>query len=429
MNKGTKTALIALALVGVSSVLLSYRLTALDAVDVADEQEIVVTEAVSEAHAAGRSRAEVVIGTLDRSDAVVDLTARVCSDQLTLSADQGFVVESRPEVGDPRRTWQEQPITSGASHEDYEDIESLEDVDFSESAIYLPDGCIGFHRRKTEPGGSLVLSWPTNLFGDGADEAIIEVSRTTRAPLSGPDRGIVGLFFLVAIVLLIAGQVTTAHPGPPKWTGWQATGVMGAFLAASVVFGMIAALGAGGPLSVYIMMLAITITYLGTAVWLAWNHVPWEPLAALAFHRISRSKFVAAAGFGFAAAILAVALLSWVPRGESEMTRILEPSSGLLRVAAMALIAPWAEELLLRGVLYGALERKAGPIAAVIGSASVFSILHFAQHLGSLGPWLVVTVTGLILSMVRWYTGSTVGSTVSHLVYNACLIVPALAVG
>ena len=415
MNRGSAIALIALALVVAASILLSFRLTDLDAFDVVADHEIIVSEAVAEASETQQDRVTVAIGELQASDDLIDLTVRVCSDDVELSPSMDIVLESRPGSSELTASWRAESIV----------IEDTEETDFAENAVYLPDDCIGFHRRDVEVGGELMLSWPAALFDDSLPSAELQVNRTSRAPLGKPDRGIVGLFFIAALVLLLAGQVT-ARAGENKWTGWQAMGVMGAFLVATIA---LSPLGFGGPISLFVMMLASTGAYLFTALSIAWSHNPRSPLSALAFHGIPARKVAASVGFGVAAALLAVFLLSWAPRGESEMTRILEPSTGLLRVAALALIAPWAEEFLLRGVLYGALERKAGPIGAIIGSASVFSLLHLAQHLGSLGPWLVVTLTGLILSMVRWYTGSTVGSTISHLVYNAVLIAPALALG
>jgi len=108
---------------------------------------------------------------------------------------------------------------------------------------------------------------------------------------------------------------------------------------------------------------------------------------------------------------------------------MLDPSSGILQVAALALVEPWAEEIMLRGVVYGALERRGGALLAILGSAGVFSLLHAAQHIGNLGPWAVVSLTGLILSCVRWWSGSVLGSVVAHLVYNALLLAPIFAVG
>ena len=105
-----------------------------------------------------------------------------------------------------------------------------------------------------------------------------------------------------------------------------------------------------------------------------------DALAGLAFHRTKFRDWVAAAAIGVLMAVGASMILMLLPQGESPMTRTIATSGGLLSVFILALIAPWAEEFLLRGVIYGALERRGGAMLAVFGTAGIFSLLHCRHH-------------------------------------------------
>lgn len=359
-------------------------------------------------------RAEHPLEDLDERANPIDLTVRLCSEDIVLPHDDDFFLVARSGDGE---VWRESPLD--------QEPETTE-VDFDTANVYIPDGCIAFNHRGPQTRSELFFEWPLHRFDDDLDTDTLQVHIHGRRPLGPLDSGVVGAFLLVAFILLAAGQRTTIADRPAPWNGLQATGVLTTFLLSGVVFGVLVP---EQPVFGFLAMLAVTLSYVGIAFAIGAKHNPKSPLAALAFHRISASKLFVSVAVGFGAAVVAVSLLTLAPKGESEMTRLIEPSAGLLKITALALMAPWAEEFLLRGVIYGALDKKAGPFVAVIGSAAVFSILHLGQHIGSLGPWLVVTVTGLILSGVRWYTGSTVGSTISHLMYNVLLIIPAMLYG
>ena len=81
---------------------------------------------------------------------------------------------------------------------------------------------------------------------------------------------------------------------------------------------------------------------------------------------------------------------------------------------ATSLLAPFAEELALRAVLYGWLRRHAGPLLSALVSAMVFAMLH-----GSLillpGTFLV----GLVLAWVYERSGSLLPCILLHGCFNA----------
>lgn len=349
------------------------------------------------------------LGDMNSTSHSLDLSVTVCPETGELAEDTGIQLACLDQAG--VSLWQRPPlgVEPGAA-------------DPAGSTVYRADGCIAFHRRDTIERCALTLSW-TNAYAADRDTSI-EVLQSTRLPLGPTDRAIVLLFALGAILLLLAGQRTPSRE--PQWTAVEATAVLVVFFVASVIFG---AAAVGGALAGMLAMLAIHASYLGFAATRGRRHTPDAPLAAFAFNRVQPKALALCALVGVLTAVGAAVLLQALPHGESAMTEALRPSAGLLRLAALALVAPWAEELLIRGVIYGALQRASGHLAAVVGSTLLFSLLHVQQHVGSLGPWMVVTLTGLILSLVRWRTGSTAGSTVAHLAYNALLITPSFLLG
>jgi membrane protease YdiL (CAAX protease family) len=83
--------------------------------------------------------------------------------------------------------------------------------------------------------------------------------------------------------------------------------------------------------------------------------------------------------------------------------------------------APFVEELYFRGLLYPALQRKLGNIAAIALTAAAFAGLHASQLASSLAPLMMLFVVGLILTLIRALTGSVATSFIFHVVYNAAL--------
>jgi membrane protease YdiL (CAAX protease family) len=75
----------------------------------------------------------------------------------------------------------------------------------------------------------------------------------------------------------------------------------------------------------------------------------------------------------------------------------------------IVLLAPVAEELLLRGVVFGALRNRFGPSLAIVLSAALFSVLHVA--------WAVMPIIfmlGLVFGWLRQRSGSVWPSVLLH---------------
>ena len=85
------------------------------------------------------------------------------------------------------------------------------------------------------------------------------------------------------------------------------------------------------------------------------------------------------------------------------------------------LIAPLAEELFFRGLLFPVLKRKVGLTLSLVITALAFALLHAAQLGLAWAPVLVLFLVGMILTGVRAATHSLASSTLLHVGYNTTL--------
>lgn len=82
-----------------------------------------------------------------------------------------------------------------------------------------------------------------------------------------------------------------------------------------------------------------------------------------------------------------------------EARDVVDPAQGLgvaLLIVVVVFGAPFAEELFWRGLTYQAIDRKWGPVLAIVGSAGVFALLHLQPiqfvglfFFGLVAGWLV----------------------------------------
>ena len=85
-----------------------------------------------------------------------------------------------------------------------------------------------------------------------------------------------------------------------------------------------------------------------------------------------------------------------------------------LRVFGIVLLAPVAEELLFRGLLFHRLVAWSA-VAAVLIPAVLFSVLHLQY---SVPDMVLIFVDGVFLGIVRWATGSTYLTIAMHVAGN-----------
>ena len=98
------------------------------------------------------------------------------------------------------------------------------------------------------------------------------------------------------------------------------------------------------------------------------------------------------------------------------------PAAGYAIGAYSILMAPWAEEVIFRGFLFGIFERRAGLWFAIVLTALLFGGLHVPEYWGAWNHVILISLVGLTFSLARGLSGSLAPSVILHLAYNTSLI-------
>lgn len=127
---------------------------------------------------------------------------------------------------------------------------------------------------------------------------------------------------------------------------------------------------------------------------------------------------IAALGLALAAAAVVQALIG--RPFDSAIGQVATETTSASRAALVALAltavvgAPFAEELMFRGLLYGSLEKFGQPAPWCVAWSTVgFALFHFEPV-----RLPVLLVIGAVLGLVRWRTGSTGAAVVAHMTVN-----------
>jgi membrane protease YdiL (CAAX protease family) len=89
-------------------------------------------------------------------------------------------------------------------------------------------------------------------------------------------------------------------------------------------------------------------------------------------------------------------------------------------LVSACLLAPVAEELLYRGVLFGSLRNRLGVLPAAVFSSAIFAVLHFYDGYGLAS----VAIFGLSAALLYAGTGSLTTVIVLHMLYNSAIKIP-----
>lgn len=126
--------------------------------------------------------------------------------------------------------------------------------------------------------------------------------------------------------------------------------------------------------------------------------------------------FIILGGFYVAAAIIA----SVFPEQDNEMMRLLQSSRTAVYIIAFlaTFSAPLVEEVVYRGLLFSALQRKAGGILAIVIVTFLFAGVHYFQYWGSPGTLIAITLLSLGLTLIRYKTKNLWPCIVLHTLIN-----------
>lgn len=274
---------------------------------------------------------------------------------------------------------------------------------------------------------------------DAPVESLIVGRFVTRRPLTPADFALVAALLGLAVALLalvVRSPMAAEAPEPGPGSGGFALALLLVGLLAFVgvselpIRGTLGGLARGGLL--VLVQLGLVLVALprasraalgfvrGTRPWLA---IGLAPLVALGIRALGQL----AVRLLPASVPSAVSRLAIPSAGRVHAETILDPRSGMLAIAAVAIVAPVVEELFFRGVVYGSLERWKGRNVAACGAAFAFVLAHVPQTLGDPGALVSITLLSVTATALRVRSQSVLAPAATHLVHNALLVAVGLA--
>ena len=170
-------------------------------------------------------------------------------------------------------------------------------------------------------------------------------------------------------------------------------------------------------------LLEVTLVFvaIGVAVGAASDVSLRDGLAALGLRRFRPSAFgwMALGLFSYYVAAIAYGALITQPE-QKDIARDLGLDAGVLAaipvVVLIAVVAPIAEEIFFRGMLFGGLRRRLSTYPSAAISALVFGALHATTGVTAVPPLIVF---GFMLALLYERTGSLVPGMIAHAFNNA----------
>jgi membrane protease YdiL (CAAX protease family) len=259
-----------------------------------------------------------------------------------------------------------------------------------------------------------------------------------------------GLALMVGLVINAVRAVIVREALPP--TRYRGPSIIVLLLIATIVSSIgvlsvgtdLIALQSGGELTVGGTLLLLTITQIGLVA--AAGAFVAGPRALAGVRLLSERGGGRSILLGLVLAIpawLGATILGLV------LTRLLEllgqePEAGIVDMAvaridptvlvlALVLVAPVAEELFFRGVVYNAWLREYGPRAAIFGSAALFAVIHAntasaESIIASVATVVPILGLGIALALIYRATGSLAAAMAMHAGFNAISVSIALLV-
>ena len=118
--------------------------------------------------------------------------------------------------------------------------------------------------------------------------------------------------------------------------------------------------------------------------------------------------------------VVAAGVEVYFPQRDNELLRILQSSRSAVYIVAFVatFTAPIVEEVVYRGVVYSAFQRKFGIAAAFLFTTLLFALVHVPQYYPSYSTIFLLFLLSLTLTSIRVKTGNLFPCIVLHTVFN-----------
>ncbi len=124
--------------------------------------------------------------------------------------------------------------------------------------------------------------------------------------------------------------------------------------------------------------------------------------------------------------IAAVLLVSRSVTPQTPLGEVLQetqsPGALWIFILIAVLLAPLLEEMIFRGYFFTALREFHGAWFSIFVVAGIFTFLHIGQYWGDWLAIVIVGILGVVLTVLRERTGSTIPSIVLHYTYNLGMV-------
>lgn len=147
----------------------------------------------------------------------------------------------------------------------------------------------------------------------------------------------------------------------------------------------------------------------------------FNPVTSLALNIVSKKHVFSMIALGIFTSFISWALISYfnIPVATEETAKLLKnpPYLALSFIFAIS-IGPVFEELLYRGVLFPAVDRKYGFVAASLVTACLFVLAHAGVRQLNPAAFSVGFISAMMYAFLRKYTRSTSSCIFAHAGYN-----------
>ena len=249
--------------------------------------------------------------------------------------------------------------------------------------------------------------------------------------------GVVGLILgapllAVPVVLLLRRRPRRPIPDPAAWGLLDIAAITIVFLAANLLAGAFLQSppdASPGSLDLLANAVVWSATILVLFTWL--HHVRGRGIGDLGLHGEGLLGATAWGGalwvaalpflFGVLSAWLFLFILSEAPLENHPIAPVLDdpgkaPALYAASVLTAVLVAPFAEEVLFRGFLYGALRSILGPWLAMVATSALFAAMH------PLAGFYSILMLGLLFAFLYERTGNLFAPIIVHATHNGVLV-------